>query len=307
MRRLWTAAWPLLAVTNLLWAVNIVLARGIAGQVPPIALAYYRWTGAFLISLPFAWPLLRRDARLLRRHWPMMLVLAATGIATYNAMIYVALVSTSALNVLLLQSANPLIILTWTFLIFHERPSLRQAIGVLLSLCGVAAIVSRGSLSVLMNLRLNRGDAIVLIAVAIYAFYAAVFRRRPRAHPLALLTAIMGIGSCMILPFFLWERAAGAYITGGIGAYLAIGYMAIFPSFIAYFLFNRGIELIGASLAGQSTHLMPLFGSLLAVVFLGEQFRLYHLVGIALIGAGILLASVNAARATGNRRLAETA
>jgi len=177
----------------------------------------------------------------------------------------------------------------------------------LLSLCGVAAIASRGSLSTLMQLRLNRGDAIVLIAVAIYAFYAAVFRRRPAVHPLGLLTAIMGIGSCMILPFFVWERAAGAHITGGIGAYLAIAYMAIFPSFIAYFLFNRGIELIGASLAGQSTHLMPLFGSLLAVVFLGEQFRLYHLVGIALIGAGILLASVNVARTPRTRRLVETA
>ena len=307
MKRLWGTAWLLLAMTNVLWAGNIVLARGVAGQIPPIAMAYYRWTGAFLVSLPFAWPMLRRDAHVIRRNWRMIVVLAASGIAIYNAMVYVALVTTSALNVLLLQSANPLIILIWTFLLFRERPSLRQALGVLLSLCGVAAIASRGSLITLIHLQLNRGDAIVLVAVAIYAFYCAVFRRRPAMHPLSLLTAIMGIGSCMILPFFLWERMTGGHIIGGIGAYLALAYMAVFPSFIAYFLFNRGIDLIGASLAGQSTHLMPLFGSLLAVVFLGERFHSYHLVGIALIGAGILLASVNAARTSGNRQLAETA
>lgn len=296
MKRLWSAAWPLLITTNLLWAGNIVLARGIAGEVPPIAMAYYRWTGAFLISLPFAWRLLRRDAWLIRRHWRILLILAASGIATYNAMIYVAVQTTTALNVLLLQSASPLIILIWLFLIFQERPSLRQAIGVLLSLCGVAAIASRGSLAALTQLKLNHGDSIVLIAVAIYAFYCAMFRRRPPMHPLSLLTTIMGFGSCMILPFFLWERAAGGHITGGTGAYLAIGYMMIFPSFIAYFLFNRGIELIGAGLAGQSQHLMPLFGSLLAVVFLGERIHLYHLIGIGLIGAGILLASVSTTR-----------
>ncbi len=309
MKRLWSAAWPLLVTTNLLWAGNIVLARGITGQVPPIAMAYYRWTGAFLISLPFAWPLLRRDAWLIRRHWRIMLILAASGIATYNAMIYVAVQTTTALNVLLLQSASPLIILIWLFLLFHERPTLRQAIGVLLSLGGVAAIASRGSLTTLMQLKLNRGDTIVLIAVAVYALYCAMFRRRPPMHPLSLLTALMGIGSCMILPFFLWERAAGGHISGGTGAYLAIGYMMIFPSFIAYFLFNRGIELIGAGLAGQSQHLMPLFGSLLAVVFLGERIHIYHLVGIGLIGAGILLASVSTKRrqTRGNPRLIETA
>ncbi len=197
---------------------------------------------------------------------------------------------------LLLQSATPLVILIWAFVLFGQRPSLGQGAGVLLSLAGVATIASRGSVSVLAGLSLNTGDAIVLGAIAVYAFYCVIFRRRPLVHPLSLLTAMMGIGSCMILPFFLWERAAGGHVTGGAGAYLAIGYMAVFPSFVAYLLFNRGIELIGASQAGQSTHLMPLFGSLLAVVFLGEQFRSYHLMGIVLIAAGIALASVQTGR-----------
>jgi drug/metabolite transporter (DMT)-like permease len=105
----------------------------------------------------------------------------------------------------------------------------------------------------------------------------------------------MGIGSVMILPFYVWEFAAGGRIHGGAPAWLALAYMAVFPSFVAYLFFNRGIELIGAGRAGQSWHLMPLFGSVLAVVFLGEDFRLYHAVGIALIGAGIVLASIRPA------------
>ncbi len=114
-------AWPVLALANLLWAGNIVLARGLAGAVPPVALAYWRWTGEFLVAPPFAWTRLHREAPLLRRHWRMMLLLSATGIASYNTLSYIALTKTTALNVLLLQSAAPLVILIWAFLLFGER------------------------------------------------------------------------------------------------------------------------------------------------------------------------------------------
>jgi drug/metabolite transporter (DMT)-like permease len=294
--RFWNAAWPVLALANLLWAGNIVLARGIAGMVPPVALAYWRWTGAFFVSLPFAWTYLRRDAPILLAHWRMMLLLSATGIATYNTMSYIALDQTSALNVLLLQSAQPLIIIIWAAAIFAEWPNLRQAAGVLVSLAGVATIAGQGSLATLIGLRLNPGDWWILGGLAIYGIYCVMLRRRPKVHPLAFLSAAMGIGSCLMLPFYLAELHGGAHITGGSQALLAMGYMAIFPSFVAYLLFNRGIELIGAGRAGQSMHLMPLFGSILAVVFLGEHFHTYHAVGITLIAAGILLASWHGTR-----------
>ncbi len=296
MRRLWNSAWTLLILANLFWAANIVLGRGVVGMVPPIALAYWRWTGAFLVAVGFAWPYLKRDAPVLMRHWGKMLVLSATGIATYNTMSYIGLTSTTALNVLLLQSAGPLIIIVWAFLLFRERPSLRQVVAVLLSLMGVAVIAAHGSLESLLHLSLNPGDVWILVAMVIYGIYAAMFRVRPAAHPMSFLVATMGIGSMMILPFYLWEFAEGGRVEGGAPALLAMGYIAVFPSFIAYLFFNRGIELIGAARAGQSWHLMPVFGSVLAVLFLGEHFYAYHAVGIALIAAGILLASVRAER-----------
>ncbi|MEO8714283.1 MAG: DMT family transporter [Acetobacteraceae bacterium] len=289
--RLWSSAWTLLVATNLLWAANIVLGRGVAGIVPPVALAYWRWTGAFLISLPFAWKLLRRDAPVMLRHWRMMLLLSATGIASYNTLSYIALNHTTALNVLLLQSATPLMIVALAFAIFAERPSPRQAGGIALSLCGVAAIAGHGSAAALAALHVNLGDWLIIVGVAIYAIYCVMLRRRPSVHPLSFLSAAMGIGSVMMLPLYVWEHAAGAHIEAGRAAWLAMAYMAVFPSLIAYMLFNRGVELIGAGAAGHSMHLMPLFGSVLAVLFLHERFRPYHAAGIALIGGGILLAS----------------
>ncbi len=297
-RKFWNSPWGLLAAANLFWAGNIVLARGLAGQVPPVALAYWRWTGAFVIAVGFAWPRLRTDLPLMLRHWKVMLVLSATGIASYNTMSYIGLTSTTALNVLLLQSVTPLIIIVWAYLLFRERPAVRQSLGVLVSLLGVAAIAAGGSFDVLVHLRLNRGDMWVLAALAIYALYCVMLRKRPLVHPLSFLVAAMGIGSVMMLPFMVWEFIAGARIHGGAPSYLAIAYTAVLPSFVAYLFFNRGVELIGSGPAGQSLHLMPLFGSVLAVLFLHERFQVYHAVGIGLIAAGIVLSSFAGARGT---------
>jgi drug/metabolite transporter (DMT)-like permease len=294
LRSIWHSAWGLLIAANLFWAGNIVLARGLAGQVPPVMLAYWRWTGAFAVALGFAWPRLKIDLPVMVRHWKMMLMLSATGIASYNAMSYIGLSSTTALNVLLLQSAAPLIIIVWAYVLFRETPTTRQTLGVLLSLAGVAAIAGHGSMEMLARLQLNRGDLWVLAGLLIYALYCVTLRRRPAVHPLSFLVVAMGIGSLMMLPFMLREYAAGARIHGGLPSYLGIAYTAVLPSLVAYLFFNRGVELIGAGPAGQSMHLMPLFGSILAVLFLHERFHAYHLFGIAMIAGGIVLASFKA-------------
>lgn len=293
---LWSSAWTLLVLTNLFWAGNIVLGRGVVGLVPPIALSYVRWTGAFLIGLAFAWRQLQQDLPVLLRQWRLMLLLSAIGVASYNTMSYIGLTETTALNALLLQSAMPLVILVWAFVLFRDRPSRLQTVGVAVSLLGVCAIASKGSIEVLRHLSINHGDLWILAAIAINGSYAALLRRRPKVHPLSFLVAAMGIGSCMNLPFFVWEELTVARITFDWQAMAALAYIAVFPSFIAYLFFNRGIELIGAGRAGQSMHLMPVFGSVLAVLFLGERFRLYHAVGIALIATGIVLASVKPRR-----------
>jgi drug/metabolite transporter (DMT)-like permease len=295
--RVWSSAWTLLVFASLFWAGNIVLGRAVAGQVPPITLAYWRWTGAFIVAIGFAWPFLQRDWPVLRRHWGILVLLAATGIASFNTMTYIGLQYTTALNALILASAGPLIILLWAFVLFGERPSLRQMLGMTLSLLGVAIVVSQGSLTTLTHLSVGAGDAWILAGIVIYALYPPLLRRRPDVHPLSLLVAVMGIGSLMMLPFYLWEIADGATIRGGLASYAAVAYTAVLPSFIAYLFLNRAVELIGAGRAGQSSHLIPVLGMILAVLFLGERFHLYHVLGTAAAAAGIFIASVQAGTA----------
>jgi drug/metabolite transporter (DMT)-like permease len=152
LNRVWHSAWTLLAFTNLLWAGNFVVGRAVAGQVPPVALAWWRWTGAFVVAIGFAWPHLRRDWPVLLQQAPTVLVLSATGIASFNTMTYIGLQYTTAVNALLLQSVMPLVILLWAFSLYGERPGLFQTAGVAVSLAGVAAIAGRGSISALAGL-----------------------------------------------------------------------------------------------------------------------------------------------------------
>jgi drug/metabolite transporter (DMT)-like permease len=290
--------WPilLLVLAELFWSGNFVVGRAVHGIVPPVALAFWRWTGGLIIVLPFSLRHLRGgDLRTLLRHWPIVLALSATGIAAYNTLIYLGLQATTAINALLMQSTMPLIILLCCYLLYRDRPSRVQLVGVVLSLIGVIAIITRGSPLSLLSVPLDHGDVWVFAAVLAYAHYSALLRRRPAVHPLSLLAVTFAIGSAMIAPFYLWEGSEGVKWRLDLAAASAIAYVALFPSVIAYFAYNRGVELIGANRAGQFMHLMPFFGSILAIALLGESFRRFHLVGAVLIFAGIALANAPAA------------
>jgi uncharacterized membrane protein len=177
----------LLALTSLFWAGNTVLGRFIAGHVPPITLAFIRWGGAFLILLPFAVPHLKRDWPAIRKNAGLLTLIAFTGFSVYNTMAYYGLQYTTAISGLLLQSVEPLFVAMWTFVLFGDRLTLRQAGGIGVSLGGVLVIVCHGSLGVLLAIEFNCGDVCFVIALVIYGFYAAFPRKRPAMHPFSFL------------------------------------------------------------------------------------------------------------------------
>ena len=296
MTRLWRTGWLLLLIPPLLWSGNFVLARGMRADVPPVALAFWRWAGAFVFCLPWAWPHLKRDIPVLRRHWVNTLLLAATGIAAFNTMMYTGLQSTTALNAVLLQSAIPLFILLWAIGLFRELPKPREALGIAVSMAGVVMIAGRGSAAALAALHFNPGDLWVVGACIAYAFYTALLRRRPAVNPMSFLAVTFALGAVMLIPLYALELEDGRHIVMGIPSLLTLGYVMIFPSLIAYLAYNRGVDLIGAGRAGQFMHLMQVFGTFLAVVFLGETLHLYHAAGIGLIAAGLILANRRAHR-----------
>jgi drug/metabolite transporter (DMT)-like permease len=303
LRQIWHRPWVLLVLCNLFWAGNIIVGRAILGQVPPVALSFWRWTGAFAIAFCFSWPNLKNDWRVLLQHWKLMCVLAATGIALFNTLAYIGLSGTTALNVLLLQSCLPLVVTMWAFALFKERPLIWQLAGIALSLAGVALVAAHGTLAVLLELRFYRADLWILASVGIYGIYVVLLRRRPDVHPLSFMQVAIALGACMMAPPYLWELSHGVRMGHQWQNYAGILYMAVFPSFISYLFFNRGVQLIGGARAGQSMHLVPLFGSIMAVLFLGESLHFYHLAGAVLIGSGILVAQLKPAISLGSWRM----
>jgi drug/metabolite transporter (DMT)-like permease len=281
----------LLSLTSLFWAGNTVLGRFIVGHVPPITLAFIRWGGAFVLLLPFAARHLARDWPVILKHAGLMTLLALTGISAYNTMAYYGLQYTTAINGLLLQSIGPLCVALWTFALFGDRLTLRQAAGICVSLSGVIVIICHGSLAALIGINFNQGDLWFIVALLIYGYYTAMLRKRPPMHPLSFLAAIMGGGALLLLPAVAVEIAAGHTMVVDRESLLTCVYVSIFPSLLGYLFLNRGIELIGANRAAPFMHLSPVFGSVMAIAFLGEQFQLYHAIGYGLVFAGITVAT----------------
>lgn len=288
------APYLLLSLASLLWAGNIVLGRYVAGHIPPVTLSTARWIGATIIIFPFALPQLRRDLPLIRRSLPALVLLAGTGISTYNALSYFALQYTQAVNGLLMQSTAPLLVGLWSFVLYRDRLTPGQVAGILISLCGVVLIISRGDVNTLLHFTLNIGDIWILIALFVYAFYTTILRNRPQLGPLSFLTVIMAIGSILLVPVALLELSLGKTLVINRETLSVLIYVIVGPSIIAYLAFNRGVELVGANRAAPFLHLMPVFGTALAILFLGEQVAWFHFGGYALVIGGITLATLSA-------------
>lgn len=292
LSRLWRAAPVLLCLTMLFWAGNSIAGRAMAGVVPPMTLSFWRWVLALALITPFAWSRLRADRAELIARWPMVLALSASGVASFGALLYLGLQSTTALNSLLMQAAIPPLILLFGFVVLRERTTLAQTAGVALSLLGVLVVIAQGRPWDLLHLDIHPGDGLVLVGVVLYAAYSLLLRRKPQVHPLSLLWTTVACAVLLLAPAYGWELAHGQTFSPTPKALAGLAYVAVFPSFLAYLFFNRGVELLGPARAAHFMHLMPVFGSVLAVMLLGEAFRGFHAVGVALIGAGILLASL---------------
>ena len=281
----------LLVLASLFWSGNFIIGRAVHEAVPPVGLAFWRWAVASLIILAAGYPHLVRDWPALRAGWRTIVLLSVLGVTAYNTLVYVGLQSTSAINSLLMQSTMPVVIIVMTFLLFGERFKLLQAAGVLVSLCGAVTIVTKGDWAALLRLSLNVGDIWVMGAVASYAAYSALLRRRPSVHPLSLLAVTFTTGTIVLAPFYAWETLLVRSVPLEFGTVGAVAYLAVFPSVLAFFCYNRAVQAVGANRAGVFIHLVPVFGIFMAVAFLGEKFSVTHLVGMGLIFAGIAIAA----------------
>ena len=283
---------PYLAVTvaMLCWAGSTVVVRGVRADVPPLGLSFWRTLLGAALVLPFAWRPMMLQIDLIRRHFWIILLLSFLLIVAGNGVLFLALQYTIAINVGVLNSFEPLLIIVAAWAIFRDRVTFNQLAGVLVSLLGVFALIGRGDPRAILDLDFNAGDILVLFAYLSWAFYAVYLRLAPRAlDPRVMLFLLQFLGSLLLIPFYAVESAFDRPMTFGLPALTAIVGLALFSSIGAIYLWNYSIRHLGPTRAGIFIHLIVAFTVILAIVFLGEVFVWFHAVGVALIGAGIYL------------------
>ena len=271
-----------------------MLGRGVNEIIPPVAFAFWRWAGALAILMPFAIRGIIRQHREIRNHLGILTLLAILSVTNFNTFLYHALRTTTAINAFLVNSMTPIFIVLVSWIGFNDRISLRQGIGVVLSLIGLLWIVTQGNLEILLTVRFTSGDLWTLAAAFSWALYTVLLRKRPQhIDPVPFLTVLVMIGLVFLSPVYWWEIRSGASFDLSPAVLTSICYVALFPSVIAYIFWNNSVAVVGANRAGIFMHLMPVFGIVLAFVFLGEMLAVYHLAGMLFIFSGIYLTSAN--------------
>ncbi|MCK4711448.1 MAG: DMT family transporter [Marinosulfonomonas sp.] len=286
-------AYVLASLAMMFWSGNWVLGRAVRADIPPLGLNFWRWSVAVIVLLPFAFAPARRDWPIVRDNWQVVLGLGVLGSTLFQSMIYIGLHETEAINALLLNATAPLFIILIAWVAYREPISLRQISGIMISFIGVSVLVSRGNIEALRGLRLNSGDMWVLSALVVWGGYSVLLKRRPKnLNGISLVFYISVIGMITMLPLHLWEASGGAVVDlSSRSTLLSIGYTGVFASVLAFLCYNAAIMRIGPVRTAFFLHLMPVFGSIFAIAFLGERLGGYHMGGFVIVLAGVLFAT----------------
>jgi len=306
-RRSLLLAYLALAGAALFWGGNWPLARWIQSEIPPLTLGLLRWGAAALFLLPIALPRLLRAWPTVRREWRRLTILGVVGVTGFSAMSYTGLAYTTAINGSLLNAAAPVFLVLFSALGFGERIGWAQVAGVVLSIAGVLAIVTRGAPETLASFAFNVGDLWVMGAVLVWTIYTVLLKRWPTAlPPLVFLLATILFSLPLPLVLSAGELAWGTRLP--VVSTLTIAtviYLGLFPSIAAYVFWAYGVGRIGPTRAMLFQYLIPVFATGLAILLLGESLRLFHVAGAVLIVGGLVLASRPARRASAEKGQSE--
>lgn len=288
-------AYVYILLTTVLWAGNAIAGKFAVGHISPYLLTALRWWVVLIVLTPFALPMLKKDWSMLRPKLLFLFMLGAIGFAVFNNLMYSALKTTTAINVTIIQSALPLFVFVLNYALFRINSNRFHIIGFLLTAVGVAVIAFQGSIAMLFSLRIVVGDFLMLAAVTAYALYSVLLKNKPNVHWLSMMFVLAISAAFTSLPFVAYEVTTGTIDLPDLTAWAVIIYAALFSSIIAQSLWIKSVELIGSNTTGIFINLVPLFGSGMAIVLLGERFQSFHGMGIALILVGALLATINPA------------
>ena len=275
----------------LLWAGNTVFARVIHSAIPPVTANFWRWVVALLILLPLTWPEIRRHRAAICREWFYLTTQAALAISIFNTLLYLSAQTTSTLNINLVNAMGPVVTFTFSWWLLNSPPRGNQVVGLILAFTGLAVVLFAADPNRLLALELNRGDLWMSLGMIGWCFYTVRLKQSPlKMPPLTFLAVLVIIGTALMLPFYLLELAT----VGGFELTLEhagiLFYMGVLGSVVAFYLWHRGVELLGPNAAIMFQYLLPVFAGLQAQLILGEPIRGFHIAGGAMIFTGFFVA-----------------
>ncbi|MBS9778021.1 MAG: DMT family transporter [Gammaproteobacteria bacterium] len=286
----------LLILAPLIWGGNTVVSKLAVGEIEPMTLVFFRWLIALLVLLPVALPHVKREWCAIRQslHWLMMY--GVVGFALFNIVFYIAAQYTSAINIALIQSFIPIFILLLNFVFYKQRLVKAQLLGLVMAFLGVVLIVTKGNVTVLKKLDLNRGDLLMLFAVLCYALYSIGLRYKPSISWLSFIFVAAFFAFITSIPFALYEviTIQKPVIKLSIKSFSLLIYVGVLASIVAQISYAKGVGLIGANRAGFAINLVPVFGVVLAVIILHESIHWFHIVGMLFVLGGITISEKTA-------------
>ena len=287
LSRAYSSAPFLLFLATLGWGSNTIASRLAVGEVSPMLLIFFRWGFVVVILLSLYWRQMIDEWPIIRPRLKWLLIMGGCGLSLFNAFFYIAAHSTTAVNLGIIQSTMPGMILLGSFMFFGDRINRLQFSGLLLTLLGVGVIVTQGSLEQLMQLTFNHGDLLMIFACSFYAMYTVGLKSRPKISGMVMLAYFSVAAFLMTIPLMIFESFIYGTVMPGIKGFAIVFYIAMVPSFLSQIFFMRGVDLIGPGSAGLYANLVPIFSAIMAVLLLSEEFALFHLAAMLLFFGGI--------------------
>jgi len=287
LSRAYSSAPFLLFLATLGWGSNTIASRLAVGEVSPMLLIFFRWGFVVVILLSLYWRRMIDEWPIIRPRLKWLLIMGGCGLSLFNAFFYIAAHSTTAVNLGIIQSTMPGMILLGSFMFFGDRINRLQFSGLLLTLLGVGVIVTQGSLEQLMQLTFNHGDLLMIFACSFYAMYTVGLKSRPKISGMVMLAYFSVAAFLMTIPLMIFESFIYGTVMPGVKGFAIVFYIAIVPSFLSQIFFMRGVDLIGPGSAGLYANLVPIFSAIMAVLLLSEEFGLFHLAAMLLVFGGI--------------------
>ena len=286
-------AYIMLVCASLFWAGNFMVGKyAFLSDIPPLSLVFYRWSLVWIILLPFTYKEIIKYKDTILNNLPLLFFLGLTSVGLFNSFTYLSLIHTQVINASLFNTAIPAIIILLCFLFKIEKTNKFQIFGLIVSVCGILAIITKLKLEILLSLNFNKGDLIMIGGVLTWGIYSTLLKKKQFTLPLlTLVHVICTFGLISVFPQFLYEFSNGEIIKFDTNLFYTLIFLALFPSIGSYYCWAGAVSIIGANRAGISLSLIPLFSSIMAIVIYNEVFQFFHLIGAILIILGLFLSN----------------